>query len=150
MVGLLASIFCRDTHRHSRYQWLSEATLSTCHATTAFGLPRRNRWDGEKKRRKMQRNICEASMPQEKPQTSLEPSMSTARIVLGMAAVSLTLHCFPASARYVQSDPVGLEGGINTYAYVRGNPLSYFDPDGLEVRFICRALGGVAAYTGKQ
>lgn len=38
----------------------------------------------------------------------------------------------PALGRYIESDPIGLKAGLNTYGYVAASPLRYSDAKGLE------------------
>lgn len=46
-------------------------------------------------------------------------------------AYNLHRYYDAATGRYVQADPIGLEGGFNRFGYVNGDPLRQVDPRGL-------------------
>lgn len=54
----------------------------------------------------------------------------------------------PAVGRYVESDPIGLKGGISTFGYVKARPLSTRDPKGLSPGTV--AAGSRATNTRPQ
>jgi RHS repeat-associated protein len=61
-----------------------------------------------------------------------------------MAETGLMYNYFrdydPQTGRYIESDPIGLESGINTYAYVEDNPLWFGDRSGLTIADIILQL----------
>ncbi|HSX90331.1 MAG TPA: RHS repeat-associated core domain-containing protein [Pseudomonas sp.] len=54
-----------------------------------------------------------------------------------------------ALGRYVQSDPIGVEGGVNYYGYAKGRPVRYVDLYGLEV-FKCVAVDSSGGGSGEE
>lgn len=53
-----------------------------------------------------------------------------------MAETALNQNYFrgydPLAGKYIESDPIGLAAGLNTYACVRSNPVARRDPRGFQ------------------
>jgi RHS repeat-associated protein len=54
----------------------------------------------------------------------------------------------PGDGRYVESDPIGLYGGVQTYGYAENQPVRLIDPLGLRAQICCRDLpvAGIAGF----
>ena len=54
---------------------------------------------------------------------------------------------YPELGLYMEADPIGLEGGLNPYAYAGSNPVMNVDPSGLD---FTTGFGGMLFETYNQ
>jgi RHS repeat-associated protein len=51
----------------------------------------------------------------------------------------------PQTGRYIESDPVGIAAGVNTYTYVLNRPTQFVDPAGTQAAIPVAAAAGLGA-----
>ena len=111
-----------------RLLYLHTDNLNTPRLATGVAGKVRWRWEG---------NAFGDTVPNEDPTATGVPTTINLRYAGQYFDRETGLHYNwnryydPRLGRYITSDPIGLRGGLNTYTYVRNNPLRYTDPLGL-------------------
>lgn len=72
-----------------------------------------------------------------------EKSKLKARASYGRVLYNYHRYYEAETSRYVTSDPIGLNGGINTYIYALANPTKFIDPKGEAVWVCSRPADGL-------
>ena len=76
------------------------------------------------------------------PRTRWRNRRSVRRRASGRSHQNWNRDYDPLTGKYIESDPLGLRGGLNTYAYVYDSPLRFVDPQGLAIWLCSRAVNG--------
>jgi len=145
--GKLLGEYDEDGELIMEYHWLAESLVSLNRGgqlyqvyTDHLGTPRavRNGKDTEVWKWESLSTPFGSSQPDQDPDRDGESFVLNLRFPGQYFDVeSGFFHNFfrdydPSTGRYIESDPIGLEGGLNTYAYASSNPLRFVDPLGLQ------------------